>query len=164
MANIPHHESFFALTGKALHYFFKDFYTVIIGGLTSFIGYLLPIKDIVHLLVLFFIADVVFGYWAARNIRKERFSVKIIWEHTMPRMLVSIVLVTGTFMWDRVYEQDLVSTHKIIGWFVSGVLLFSIAQNGYKITKWSVFSKLGGMIGDKLKDDTGFDINDEAKF
>jgi ABC-type uncharacterized transport system permease subunit len=78
-------------------------------------------------------------------------------------MLVSIVLITGAFMWDEVYQQDVVSTYKIIGWFISGVLLYSIAENGYQITKWSVFPKLGGLLNDKVKSSTGLDINDKKK-
>ena len=156
-------ESFVSLIGKALHYLFKDFYSVIFGAATSFIGYLLPIKDIVHLIIAFFIADVVFGYWAAKKIRQERFSVKIIWEYTMPRMFVSIVLITATFLWDDIYKQNVVATYKIIGWFISGVLIFSIAKNGYQITKWSAFSKLGGMITDNIKSKTGLDIEEEEE-
>lgn len=146
---------------NALHYFFKDFYVVLSGTVVSIVGLLVPIKDIVHLLIIFFIADVAFGYWAARVVREERFSVKIIWEHTVPRMFISIVLVTGAFMWDKVYGQDVIATYKIIGWFISGVLLLSIAQNGYLITKWSIFTKLGGVISGTIKDKTGFSIEDD---
>lgn len=160
MSNIPN-ESFLATFGKALHYFFKDFYAIVMGSVVSFIGYLLPIRDIVHLLIFFFFADVFFGYWAAKKLRKEKFSVGIIWDHTMPRMFISIVLVTGAFLWDKVYQQDVVSTYKIIGWFVSGILLYSIAKNGYKITKWSAFTQIGEVINDNIKAKTGHNIDDE---
>jgi Bacteriophage holin family len=146
---------------QAMEYFFKDFYAFILGCLVSFIGYLLPVKNIVNLLVLFFILDVIFGFWAANTLRNERFSVKIIWKHTIPRMLISIILITGSFMWDKVYHQEFVSTYKIIGWFISGVLLYSIADNGYQITKWSVFTKIGNVFNTKIKDSTGLDINDK---
>lgn len=136
------HPSFFSEFIHSLHSFFCNTYALLAGLIVSFLGYLMPVKDIVHLLVLFFILDVAFGYWAARVLRGERFSVKIIWEHTMPRMLVSIVLITGAYMWDKVYDQNIFSTYKIIGWFISGVLLYSIADNGYKVTKWGVFSKI----------------------
>lgn len=146
---------------QAMEYFFKDFYAFFIGCLVSFIGYLLPVKNIVNLLILFFIIDVLFGFWAANTLRKERFSVKIIWKHTIPRMLISIILITGSYMWDEVYQQEFVSTYKIIGWFISGVLLYSIAENGYQITKWSVFTKIGKLVSDKVKSSTGLDINDK---
>ncbi|WP_310381852.1 phage holin family protein [Flavobacterium sp.] len=163
MNHIKEHESLLSIIGKALLYIFRDTYTVSVGAVVSFIGYLLPVRDIVNLLIGFFIVDVIFGYWAAKKLRKERFSVKIIWEHTIPRMLVSVVLITGAFTWDKVYEQDFISTYKIIGWFISGVLLCSIADNGYQITKWSIFPKLGKLLNDKVKESTGLEINDEKK-
>ena len=146
---------------QAMEYFFKDFYAFVIGCIVSFIGYLLPVKNIVNLLVLFFILDVIFGFWAANTLRKERFSVKVIWNHTMPRMLISIILVAGAFMWDEVYNQEFVSTYKIVGWFISGVLLYSIAENGFQITKWSTFNKIGNALHSKMKESTGLDINDK---
>jgi len=162
MNNTPQ-ESLASLIGNALHYFFKDFYSIIVGAMVSFFGYLLPIKNMVLLLILFFIGDVFFGFWAAKKLRNERFSVKIIWDHTMPRMFVSIVLITGAFLWDKEYQQDLVSTYRIIGWFVSGVLLFSIAENGYQITKWSVFTKLSDVLNENVKKKTGLELDDKNK-
>lgn len=156
-------ESIFTSIARALRYLFHDTYSILVGMTFSFFGYLVPIKNIVHLLIIFFIADVFFGYWAARKIRKEKFSVRIIWEHTIPRMLISIFLITGAFMWDKVYEQELVATYKVIGWFISGVLLYSIADNGYQITKWSIFPKIGSLLNDNIKSRTGFDANDDKK-
>lgn len=156
-------DPFFVIFVKSLKDFVCNTYSVLAGTIGGFIGYLLPIRNIVHLVIALFIWDVFFGYWAAKKLRNERFSVKIIWDHTMPRMLVSIVLITGAFMWDEVYQQDLVSTYKIIGWFISGVLLYSIAKNGYKISKWKAFSQIGDLIQDKVKDSTGIDLETEIK-
>lgn len=128
------------------------------GLFFSVIGYFVPIRDIVHVMVLFFILDVVFGFWAAKKLRKEKFSVKIIWKHTLPRMAISFVLILSAFMWDSTFDQNIVSTYKIIGWFISGVLLFSIAQNGYKITRWAIFPQLGTLVSRKVKESTGMDV------
>ncbi len=138
-------------------------YQIIAGFVASILGYFLPVKDIVHLLLLFFILDVIFGAWAARKIRKERFSVKIIWGHTVPRMILSLILILGSFMWDSVFSQELVKTYKIVGWFISGVLLWSIAENGYQITKWSVFPKLGNLFRTKVNEATGLDVAEEIE-
>lgn len=139
----------------------KNLYAFLSGLFVSVLGYFLPVKDIVHLLIIFFILDVIFGFWAARRLRNERFSVKIIWSHTMPRMLVSIVLILGAYMWDTTYEQDFVCTYKVVGWFISGVLLYSIAENGYHITKWAIFPRLAKLIGKKIKEQTGLDVDDK---
>lgn len=125
------------------------------------IGFFIPIKNIVHLLIFFFMLDVIFGYLAARKLRGERFSVKIIWNHTIPRMLISLVLILGAFMWDKTYEQDFISTYKLIGWFISGVLLYSIAENGYKITHWYGFLSLKAVFRKKFEDETGTTINNK---
>lgn len=134
-------------------------WSFIVGVFMSIIGYLFPIRDIVHLLALFFILDVIFGYWAAKKLRKEPFSAKIIWKTTMPRMVISLVLITGAFMWDSVYNQEFVATYKIIGWFISGVLLASIVQNGYHITNWNLFAFLGDFLKNKIKDTTGINTD-----
>jgi len=155
--------SFFSSIIHALQDVCTNGYAMLSGIIISVLGYFLPVSNIVNLLVFFFIIDVAFGYWAANKLRGERFSVKIIWSHTIPRMLISIVLIIGSFMWDSVYNQDVICTYKIIGWFISGVLLYSIAENGYKITKWSVFPKIGGLFKKNIKDNTGLDIGDENK-
>lgn len=93
----------------------KNAYAMLSGLFMSILGYFLPVKDIVHLLILFFVLDVFFGFWAAKKLRKERFSVKIIWSHTIPRMLVSIVLILGAYMWDSTYQQDFVNTYMKVG-------------------------------------------------
>ena len=144
-----------------MEYFFKDLYIFLVGCFISIIGYMFPVKNIIHLLVIFFILDVFFGFLAAKKIRKEKFSVKIIWENTIPRMLFSIVLISCAYLWDVVYEQEFISTYKIIGWFITGVLFYSIIENGYQITKWSIFIQLKETIKDKVKNSTGLDINDK---
>lgn len=145
-------EEFFKSIFRALTDSLTNVHALLVGALASVAGYFLPVRDIVHLLILFFILDVFLGYWAARKLRKEKFSVKIIWATTIPRMLISIILIISAYMWDTTYRQDYVSTYKIIGWFISGVLIYSIAKNGYIITKWSVFRNIGSMFKDRLKD------------
>jgi len=129
----------------------------ICGAFTSVLGYFLPLKNIVTVLVIFFIVDVIFGCWNAKKNKKERIQVKIIWNHTIPRMLASIVLILGAYMWDTTYSQTTVCTYKLIGWFISGMLLYSIAENGYKITKWGIFNRISKQIGKELKNDKRID-------
>ena len=128
-------------------------YAWLSGMITSILGYFLPVKNIVYILVVFFIFDVIFGCWNAKKNKKERIQVKIIWNHTMPRMLLSIVLILGAYMWGTTYNQTVVCTYKIIGWFISGMLLYSIAENGYKITKWGIFKKISKKIEKEVKHD-----------
>ena len=137
-------------------------WSAISGAFMTVLGYFIPIKDIFLLLVLFFIVDVIFGYWAARKLRGEKFSQKIIWKTTVPRMLITLVLIICAYMWDDVYKQNTVATYSLIGWFISGVLLTSIAINGYHITKWDVFLGLGKYFTRKMSD-TGIEVPEQKQ-
>lgn len=76
-------------------------------------------------------------------------------------MVISLILVIAAYLWDTVFTQDFVGTYKVIGWFISGVLLFSIFQNGYIITDWAMFPKISKILAKKIKDVTGMDIDDK---
>lgn len=160
MQTNQHQEDLFTLFKNAFLYFIKDIYIVLIGLLTTFMRYLLPIHNIVQLIVIFFILDVLFGYWAAKVVKQQKFSVKLIWQHTVPRMIVSLILIVCTFMWDSVYKVEIIHTYKIVGWFISGVLLASVVDNAYKITKWSAFPQIGKLIDKVTKEKTNLDLND----
>lgn len=133
----------------------------IVGSCTAILGYFLPIKDLVHLVILFFVLDMVFGYWAARKLRGEKFSTRIVWRTTFPRMLISLVLVIMAYLWDTTCNQVYLPTYNIIGWFISGILIYSIAKNGYKITKWEAFPLIGNLFQKKIEDHTGVDISEK---
>ena len=137
----------------------RNLWSFLAGLFTAVIGYMLPVKDIVHVVLFFFLMDIILGYWAAQRLRKEHFSTRIIWKYTMPRMLISIVLIISSYMWDTVFKQEFVSTYKIIGWFISGVLIYSIAKNGFKITRWEMFPLIGKLFAKKIEEQTGIDIN-----
>lgn len=134
------------------------FWKFICGILASVMGYFLPIKDLVYLVILFFILDMLFGYWAARRLRGEKFSTRIVWRTTFPRMLISLVLIIMAYLWDTTCKQNWLPTYNLIGWFISGVLIFSIAKNGFKITHWQGFLNLENVFRKKFSDETGADI------
>jgi len=133
------------------------------GIISAILGYFMPVSNIVHQLIFFFIIDILFGYLAARKLHSEKFSAKIIWKTTIPRMLISIAIILLAFIWDQVYAQTIVCTYKIIGWFISGVLLFSICQNAYKITDWDLFMQIGKILKQKVFDKTGVNIPKKGK-
>lgn len=140
-------------TGKALWDFFY--------GLIGFVfGFFLPIKDMVNFVILLFLVDILVGYFTARKIRSERFDPQIIWKKTVPRMTLSILLILLTFLWDTTFEQTILSTYTTVGWFISGILIVSIARNGFKITRWQVFESLTGIFQERIKEQTGVDIRE----
>ena len=149
--------------GKAVVDLFSNIWALLCGFFTVCVGYFAPVFDIVLLLIFLFIVDVILGYCAAKKLRGEKFSKTIIWKTTMPRMLVSVVLILCFFMWDMTYKQDFVCTYRIVGWFISGIIIYSIAQNGYSVTKWEGFPLLGMFLRKKIKDNTGIDIKEDGK-
>lgn len=144
--------------GKAVVDLFSNIWAVICGFFAVCLGYFAPVFDNMLLLLFLFALDVVFGYWAAKKLRGEKFSKTIIWKTTMPRLVVSGVLVLIFYMWDMTYKQDFVATYRLVGWFISGIIIYSIAQNGYSVTKWEGFPLLGLFLKKKIQDTTGIDI------
>lgn len=140
------------LTFKRMEHLLKTLYSFITGAFTAILGYFMPIKNIVNLLIFFFILDVLIGFWASKKLENSRFEVGIVWKHTVPRMILSLILIIGAYMWDTTYQQEYVSTYKIIGWFISGLLLYSIAENAYFITRWTMFKKIGKAIKNQVVD------------
>lgn len=130
----------------------------IFGTVTAIFGYFLPVKDLVHMVILFFIVDMLIGYWAARRLRGEKFSTKIIWKTTVPRLLISLVLIIMAFIWDTTCKQTYFPTYNIISWFISGILIFSIGKNAYSITNWEGFRLLSLLFRKKIKDQTGINV------
>lgn len=135
---------------KILEELGSKIWAALTGLFASFLGYFLPVKDIIHLIIIFFIADTVFGYLAAKKLKGQRFSARIVWNTTIPRMVLSLVLILGAYAWDTVFSQELVSTYKIIGWFIAGILLFSILQNGYRVTNWEPLTSIQDILRNKL--------------
>jgi len=138
-----------------------NLYAMFTGMIMATLGYLSPINNVVQVLLFFFFIDILFGYWAAYKLRNEKFSVKLIWEHTVPRMILSLTLVILAFMWDTTFNQSFVSTYNLIAWFISGVLIYSIAENGYGITRWKVFKKIQTSLSDKVEGETGVNVSKE---
>ncbi len=132
----------------------------VIGLAGSIIGHLIPIKDIIHLLLFFFLLDVFFGYLSAKKLRGEKFNTQIIWRTTVPRIFTSLTLIIAVFMWDSVYYHDFFLTYKLLSWFFSGLLLISITKNIYNITRWNPFRLLGNAVKKQVETQTG--INFEA--
>lgn len=123
-----------------------------VGIAMTLIAQLIPIKNIVHLVLFFFILDVFIGIWKARKIDKLKFNPRVVWEKTAPRVLFSVTLIVILFMWDTVYKQEFIRSYNIAGWFISGLLIASIVENMYKITGWDFFKKFGIFVNKKIED------------
>lgn len=132
---------------------FADAYNFFAGWLGSLVVYFLPVFDILRMLVFFFVLDCLVGYWKSRKIDGKPFQGRIVWDKTITRLALSTVIILCAFSWDNVYSQDVIKVHMIIGGFISGVVLLSIVQNGYEISRWSVLNRLAKHLDKKLESD-----------
>ena len=76
---------------------------------------------------------------------------------------MSVVLIIVTFMWDTTFDQEVIPTYKLIGWFISGILIYSIIKNAYKITGWFPFKDLTIALHNKIENETGVNLEEETK-
>jgi hypothetical protein len=125
-----------------------------------FIGYFSPIHDMVHVVLFFFFVDVIYGWRAAKKVNNARFQPALVWKKTMPRVLLSLVLLMLAYILDNETGQTWVNTSAIIGWAISGLLFLSILKNGYIVTNWRPFDLLGKTARHKIKHETGITIKD----
>ncbi|MPN14645.1 hypothetical protein SDC9_161972 [bioreactor metagenome] len=153
--------------GEWLRDIFSNGYAVCSGAIASVLGYFLPIRDPVNLLLIFFVVDCIIGYLKNRKLYNQKFSKRKIFETTIPRMMAVTIFMMLLFSLDVTFNQDMVQTYMIVGYFVGGVLLFNIWKNLYELTRWEAFLKIGDILHKSVKDKTGMDVdnknNKEAK-
>ena len=130
-------------------------YHFMAGLITAVLGYFMPIKHVVHMVIFFFFVDMMVGYWAARKLRHERFNVDIVWTKTFPRMALSLLIIILCYILDTTCNQNSYPTYIIISYAISGMLIFSIVINAYKITNWRVFKTVTDAVEHKIEEETG---------
>lgn len=129
----------------------------------SFLGYLSPLKEIAHMMLFFFLLDIIYGWLADRKVNNAKFQPAKVWNKTVPRIILSIILLVCAFMLDANTGQEYVSVYKILGWFISSLLILSIARNGYLVTNWHAIPLLGKLLKNKFEKQTGINIDEITK-
>jgi len=123
--------------GTALSELFLRSYASIIGIFTMIAGYFLPIQETIHIILFFFILDVIFGYRAAhRKDKTVKFSPRIIWDKTIPKMLISFLLIITAHMLDGISPKGIITIREAVGWFVAGLILTNVWQNMFDSVEW----------------------------
>lgn len=148
-----------------------DLYSFISGLFALMLGYFYPMRNMVHLMLLLFLIDVLIGYWAAKKVRGEKFNVKLIWNHTCPRILITMLIIIILYLWDDVSGQTYLDTYNYFAMFIGGVLIYSIFENAHAITKWEALNVAKLIIWKKFKrEDLDLDdiksmnnVNDKTK-
>ena len=144
---------FLTISIQNIKVFFQDVYAITVGLFATLFGYFLPIRDLVHLVILFFILEMFLGYLAAKAKDKMvKFSLTVVYEKTMPRLLISLLIIISSFLWDTVTKQVWVPTYTLLSWFFCGLLLLKMTRHGYIITQWIGFLHASKIIDRKLSD------------
>lgn len=133
----------------------------IIFVFTTVIGYLSPISSIVHVVLLFFLIDILYGWLADRKINNAKFQPKIVWEKTVPRIVLTIIALILAFILDEVTNQKWVTTYNLVGWSICSLLFLSIIRNGYIVTNWSVLKSIFYISKNKIEKETGINVNEK---
>lgn len=140
--------------------FWDSFKEAIVSLFLTVIGYLSPLKSMAHLVLFFFLLDVIYGWLVDRKMNKAKFKPSIVWCKTMPRVVLSVILLILSFMLDNVTGQHYVSTYKLIGWFICSLLFISILKNGYILTGWEAIPLIGKMVKKNVKEETGIELEE----
>lgn len=128
--------------------------------LVAFVGYFSPLSHVVHVVLICFLADVVYGWLADKKLNKAPFKPSLVWKKTMPRVLLSLVLLILSYVIDKETGQTFVDSYRILGWAICGLLFMSIIKNAYIVTNWGAINSIDRWARKKVKDETGLTIKD----
>jgi len=108
------------------------------------ISYFSPVKEIVHVLLIFILIDFISGVWAARK-RKETLESRK-FRKTLTKFLWYTIALILSFMMEKTFNLSWSNLSGIIGGFICFIELKSIFENITHITGEPVFMKILGLI------------------
>ena len=148
-----------------IHFFdvMQDFFSNaggwLLGVFLSIAHYFAPVADTIHVLLVFFIGDILFGFLASKKLRGESFNPRKVWEKTIPKMLVSFFIIISAHMLDSISPLGVLTIRESVGWILSGLVLHSVWKNAFVVTKWTALRHIGAFLSDSLKDKFKIDVN-----
>lgn len=140
--------------------FLSSFYDFVVAIFLTIFGYLLPIKNMAHLVLFFFFLDIIYGWLADKKQNGSKFKPAIVWAKTVPRIVLTILLLIMAFLLDEVSGQEYIQTYKVVGWFICSLLFLSILKNGYVVTQWNAIPLIGKLIEKRIEKQTDTDISE----
>lgn len=131
----------------------------VLGVFLNIAHYFAPVADTIHVLLVFFIADILFGFLASKKLRGESFNPRKVWEKTIPKMLVSFFIIISAHMLDSISPIGFLTIRESVGWILSGLVLHSVWKNAFIVTKWTALRHIGEFLSDSLKDRFKVDVD-----
>ena len=134
-------------------------YNLLSGVFVAAIGYFLPVREMVHLVIIAITIDLIFGIIAARK-REEGIKSRKLWR-TMYKMIISVIVIALAYSMDKEIGMQL-QIHRFIAWVITGFEIWSILESAGQITNHKLFRILKSFMEDKVKDVTGIDIKNDC--
>lgn len=142
-----------------LFWIIQHFWNFVTGAIVAFLGYFSPISSIEHVIIVAIIIDLLTGLWASRIKGIGWQSLKG-WR-TIYKMFFAIVIVMLAYAMDKEIGSDMFQIHRVIAFIITGFELWSILENAAKISNHKIFVILKTFMEDKIKKETGININEK---
>ena len=150
---------------KNMEDFFQNIYYRIIDLIGTlffvFLGYFSPVSSVIHVILGLFVLDIIYGWQADVKLNNGKFQPSIVWQKSIPRMVLALIAVLSAYMLDTEMKQDWVDSSRIVGFIIGGLLFMSIIKNGLIVTRWGVLKAIQRWAKKEVKEKTGLDIKDE---
>ncbi len=126
------------------------------------IAYFTPIKEIVHVMLIFLLVDFISGFWAAKKEKQKTESVKL--RRSVYKFIWYTVAMMMAWMMENTFKLGWTNLANITAGFICFVELKSIFENITRITGERVFIKIYKLFEKKaetFKDIQGYQPNDK---
>lgn len=127
------------------------------GLLMACWGYFAEVQSIFAVIFAAIMIDLITGIWASRVEGKGITSKRLI--PTIKKVALYFGVIALVFAIDK--EFEMVELHKFIAWVIVGFEVYSILENGARITDHPIFRMLKRFMADKIKTNTGVDIDEK---
>jgi phage-related holin len=129
-----------------------------------FVSYFTPIREIVHVMLIFLFIDTISGIWASLKSGEKLESSKL--RKTVYKFLWYTIAVMCSLMMERTFGPSWLRLASIVGGFICSVELTSIFENIARITGDPIFRRLIRIIKKKSAEtvqEVSQDENSEIK-
>lgn len=137
----------------------QHIWNIICAIFVGLIGYFMPVENLVHVMSAAIIFDLFTGILASH---KRGIGIKSLrlWR-TVYKLFYSVVIVMLLFGMDKEMGVKFIQMHKLVAWLITGFEIWSILENVSVISNLRIFIILKSFMTDKIKEQTGVDINKE---
>ena len=129
---------------------------LITGLFLAALAYFANLKGAIHVMWAAFILDLLVGYLTSRKLRNERFNISKAFI-MLERMLIASAVLLLLFALDKETNQEFIHVYNLMAWLISGMLCYSLLDNGDKLTGGKFFTTLKTFLGSRIKEQTGVD-------